>query len=216
MPDLIIACLSQKGGVGKSTLSRLIARTYAAAGWQVKIADFNTKQLSSHNWGKNRLASELDPYVATEPYTQPSRLKRETVDLVVADGRPDSDQTSLDIARLADLVVIPTALSMDDLEPQLKFAHELVSKGVDAARVLFVLNKTVESKRAVSAARQYLSAYQVAEHDLRQMLSYQEAQNFGHAISEVPAHVGALAEDADILAAEIVDRVTTLQQEHVA
>ncbi|WP_193371722.1 hypothetical protein [Polymorphum gilvum] len=36
---LFIGTISQKGGVGKSTLARLIAREYALAGWNVKIAD---------------------------------------------------------------------------------------------------------------------------------------------------------------------------------
>ena len=36
---VMIGVVSQKGGVGKSTISRLVAREYAAAGWTVKIAD---------------------------------------------------------------------------------------------------------------------------------------------------------------------------------
>jgi len=38
---LVIAVVSQKGGVGKSTCARLIAREYAQAGWNVKIADLD-------------------------------------------------------------------------------------------------------------------------------------------------------------------------------
>jgi chromosome partitioning protein len=211
MPDLIIACLSQKGGVGKSTISRLIARTYAAAGWSVKIADFNTTQLTSHNWGQLRAQDKNLPQIMTEPYTQPSRLKRETTDLVVADGRPDSDQSSLDIARLADLVVLPTGLSLDDLEPQLRFAHELVSKGVASSRIIFVLNKTSESPASIHAAREYLSAYEVAGHDLTNKISYQRAQNFGRALSECGAQYGKLEEKADLLAAEIVHFINRLE-----
>jgi len=212
MQPIIISCLSQKGGVGKSTLARLIARTYAVAGWSVKIADFNTTQLTSHKWGLNRLAEKLEPHIATEPYTQPSRLKREIVDLVVADGRPDSDQSSLDIARLCDLVVLPTGLSIDDLEPQLLFADELVSKGVPAVRIMFVLNKTTESDAAVKEARAYLARYTVADRDITQKISYQRAQNHGRALSEVGAGIGRLEEHADTLAAQIVDRVNQLSQ----
>ena len=39
--------VSQKGGVGKSTLCHLIAREAAVAGKQVKILDFDTKQMTS-------------------------------------------------------------------------------------------------------------------------------------------------------------------------
>jgi cellulose biosynthesis protein BcsQ len=34
----LIGVISQKGGVGKSTIARLVAREYAAAGWQVRIS----------------------------------------------------------------------------------------------------------------------------------------------------------------------------------
>ena len=36
---MIISLISQKGGVGKSTLARLLAVEIAKAGWRVKIAD---------------------------------------------------------------------------------------------------------------------------------------------------------------------------------
>jgi chromosome partitioning protein len=210
MTPLIISCLSQKGGVGKSTIARLIARTYAVSGWTVKICDFNTTQLTSVKWGRIRALDKDLPQILTEPYTQPSRLKREPADLVVADGRPDSDQSSLDIARVSDLVILPTGLSLDDLEPQLLFADELVSKGVPAGRVLFVLNKTNDSSTAVLEARDYLSKYAVAEQDLSARISYQRAQNFGKALSEVGQTVGTLEARADLLAAEIVTYVGKL------
>lgn len=212
MADLVIACLSQKGGVGKSTLARLIARTYAVAGWSVKICDFNTTQLTSVKWGQLRSDAGIEPVILAEPYNTPTRLRREAVDLVVADGRPDSDQSSLDIARLSDLVVVPTGLSLDDLEPQLAFAHELVQKGVAADRLLFVLNKTTDSPTAVQEARNYLRAYQVAQQDLTARTSYQRAQNHGRALSEVGVKVGTLEEKADLLAAEIVQRISELEK----
>lgn len=212
MADLVIACLSQKGGVGKSTLARLIARTYAVAGWSVKICDFNTTQLTSAKWAGLRRAAGIEPEIPAEPYNTPSRLRRESANLVVADGRPDSDQSSLDIARISDLVIVPTGLSLDDLEPQLAFAHELVEKGVPKERIFFVLNKTTDSPTAVQEARHYLRAYRVAEQDLGARTSYQRAQNHGRALSEVGLKVGALEEKADLLAAEIVHRVAELEQ----
>lgn len=213
MPDLIIACLSQKGGVGKSTLARLIARTYAVAGWTVKICDFNTTQLTSAKWAKVRDKNQIEPHIAAESYTSPTALKRETCNLVVADGRPDSDQSSMDIARVADLIIVPTGLPIDDLEPQLMFANELVQKGIPKSKILFVLNKTTESRSAVAEARAYLQSatgFVVAEQDISAKTSYQRAQNHGYALSEVGSNVGTLEERADLLAAEIVSRATAL------
>ena len=211
MAELIIACLSQKGGVGKSTLARLMARTYATAEWTVKIADFNVRQKTSVDWVATRMASEIKPEIAAEPYANAKNMRREDVDLVVADGKPDSDQTSLDIARLANFVIIPTGLPLDDLRPQILFAHELISKGVDRNRILFVLNKTADSDLAQSEARAFIeqAGYQVAKQDLGAKTGYQMAQNLGHAISETK--FTSLNEKADELAAEIVDRINKLE-----
>lgn len=211
MADLVISCLSQKGGVGKSTLARLIARTYAVSGWTVKICDFNTTQLTSQKWAGVRAQHEIEPSILAEAYIQPSRLRKEDYNLVVADGRPDSDQSSMDIARVSDLIVLPTGLALDDLEPQLAFAKELVQKGIQSDRILFVLNKTNESRVAVTEARDFLSEFNVAQQDIVARISYQRAQNFGKALSEVGGSVGKLEEHADLLAAEIVTFVSEME-----
>lgn len=212
MADLVISCLSQKGGVGKSTLARLIARTYAAAGWTVKICDFNTTQLTSQKWARTRAAQNIAPAIHAEAFIAPTRLRRENYNLVVADGRPDSDQSSLGIARVSDLIILPTGLALDDLEPQLAFAKELAAKSIPAHRILFVLNKTNDSAIAVEAARDYLREFAVAKQDIVARISYQRAQNYGKALSEVGGSVGRLEETADLLAAEIVEFVTAIQE----
>ena len=64
----IIGVVSQKGGVGKSTLSRLVAREYAAARWSVKIADLDISQGTSFNWQSRRLARGILPEIAVERF----------------------------------------------------------------------------------------------------------------------------------------------------
>ena len=54
---LQIGAISQKGGVGKSSIARLIAREYAVAGWDVKIADLDIAQATSTNWKQRRYQS---------------------------------------------------------------------------------------------------------------------------------------------------------------
>lgn len=213
MASLVIACLSQKGGVGKSTLARLLARTYASAGWSVKIADFNVRQKTSVDWAAVRMTQDVSPAIAAESFVSTKTLRKENHDLIVADGKPDSDQSSLEIARSADICVLPTGLTADDLKPQAMFANELVTKGVDRSKILFVLNKTTESHVAVAEARQYLESigYLVCKTDLSTKTGYQMAQNTGRSIAETNYHT--LNERADALAAEIVARINVLQGE---
>lgn len=187
MTELVIACLSQKGGVGKSTMARLIAQTYASADWRVKIADFNVRQLTSVDWVAARMKSGIRPEIAAEPYRSVSNFKREPFDLIVADGKPDSDVSSLEIARVSNLVVLATGLSFDDIKPQLLFAGELISKGVKRERILFVLNKVTESDVTTREVRQVITSgtgYVLAQHELLAKTGYQVAQNAGRSVAE--------------------------------
>ncbi|WP_276122702.1 ParA family protein [Pararhizobium qamdonense] len=208
----IIACLSQKGGVGKSTIARLLARTFASADWSVKICDFNTNQLTSVDWVALRMNSGIEPTIDAQPMSSVKKLKSEPYDLLVIDGKPDSDVTSLEAARVADLVVIPTGLTYDDLKPQAGFGNELIAKGVARNKILFVLNKTTESDVATRDAMTFLRAqgFEVAETDLATKTGYQMAQNIGFSIAETK--YPTLNERADTLAAEIVDKLNTLTQ----
>lgn len=210
-PNLIIACLSQKGGVGKSTLARLIARTYAAGGWRSKIADFNTKQKTSVDWAAIRMEANILPEVAAEAFTSLKSALRQDWDLMVFDGRPDSDSPSLDMAKEAALVVIPTSATLDDLKPQVLFAHELASRGIRKDKMLFVLNRVGRSEIAISDAKRYIvsgAGYQTAENVLPDLEVYRIAQNAGRAASET-THPGC-NERADAIAGEIVRKANQL------
>lgn len=207
MADLVIACLSQKGGVGKSTLARLIARTYAAAGWAVKIADFNTRQLSSADWCALRMSSGIEPHIGIEIMRSTKGLKRDPSDLIVIDGAPDSDNTSLEAARAATMIVLPTGATVDDLKPQIGFANELVSKGVPRSKVIFVFNRIIEGESALKDATQLLkvAGFEVAETAIFSKKGYAVAQNQGFAISE--SAYPTLSERAEMLATELVTKV---------
>lgn len=214
---LIVACLSQKGGVGKSTLARLIARTYAAEKWRVKIADFNVKQKTSVDWSATRMAQQIEPEVPAEAFSDPGRIvnlsNQNLFDLVVLDGKPDADTQTIRLATSADLIIIPTGVSADDLSPQIRFAQELIARGVDRARILFVLNKSTDSAAATEDARKFIqhASFDVAKHDLGVKTGYLNAQNTGRALTET-TH-GSLNARARRVAQEIVDRLTKLTGE---
>ncbi|MBX5130797.1 ParA family protein [Rhizobium lentis] len=207
----IIACLSQKGGVGKSTIARLLARTFASVGWSVKICDFNINQLTSTDWVAVRLLANIEPVIDAQPMNSVKKLKGEKHDLLVIDGAPDSQQSSLDAAQASDVVIIPTGATRDDLKPQVAFAQELANKGVPRSKMLFVLNKTTESDLASREAAGFIreQGFEVAETDITSKTGYQMAQNRGFSIAETL--YPSLNDRADRLAAEIVDKLNALQ-----
>jgi chromosome partitioning protein len=107
---ILIALVSQKGGVGKSTLARLVAREYANAGWSVKIADLDVSQGTSFNWQGRRLQSTVEPVIPVERFGTVEQAIRaaEQFDLMIIDAPPNSTAGTLRIARAADIVMLPT------------------------------------------------------------------------------------------------------------
>lgn len=207
---LTIACLSQKGGVGKSTLARLIAKTYATGGWRVKIADFNVKQKTSVDWAALRMAQGVDPEIAAEAYTDVAKAIKGDLDLIVFDGKPDSDTQTIMIAKEGTLIVIPTGVSADDLVPQIRFAQELKSRGIDNRKLLFVLNKITDSTAASSDAKRFIGSagFKVAEATIPMKTAFVNAHNSGRSLSETD--YPSLNERSEILAQEIIDHVNEL------
>ena len=208
-----IAVASQKGGVTKSTLSRAIGTTYAAAGWNIKIADLDINQSTSFTWLQRRLAAEITPVVAVETFgTVASALKvADAYDLMIFDGTPHATKATAEIARQADLVVLPTGLSLDDLEPTVMLANTLTSKeGVPVERIAIALSKVGKSKTQLQDARAYLSAtpYFVLDGQVPERDAYVLAHDKGLSIVETP-YKGPKAQ-ADELIQNIINRFESL------
>ena len=112
----IIGMVSQKGGAGKSTLARLFARELAKDGFSVKIADLDTQQTTCTEWAADRAESNIEPEIQVQPFGNIKTALAEAgrFDAYILDGRPHSSQQTLEIARTADLTVIPTGQTKDD------------------------------------------------------------------------------------------------------
>lgn len=205
-----IACLSQKGGVGKSTLARLIARTYALGEWKVKIADFNVKQKTSVDWAAIRMAAEIKPEIQAEAFTDINKALRGDFDLLVMDGKPDSDTQTIRIAQESQLVIVPTGISADDLVPQVRFAQEMKMRGIPAERILFVLNKTTDSAPAILDAMNFIrtAGFRVAKTFLPMKTAYVNAHNSGRCLAETD--FPSLNKHAETAAMEIAECLTNL------
>src|SRR4051812_39352373 len=139
----IIAMVSQKGGVGKSTLARLLAREFAALGWNVKIADLDISQSTSFKWRTRRLQNGVEPDVPVEQFGSVDKALKiaEQYDMLIIDGAPHSTSATRAIAEKSNLIIIPTGTPEDDLEPGVLLAHDLLSKGVNRDRIVFALCK---------------------------------------------------------------------------
>jgi chromosome partitioning protein len=188
---LLIAVGSQKGGPGKSTIARGLAVAFAQNGWSAKIADFDLNQMTATKWQQRRTQAEHLPLVSVEPFSSVSQAlsKAGEHDVLIFDGAPQASLTTAEMAKACDLMVIPTGLSTDDLEPAVVLADALQSKhGIDPNRIVFALNHVGDSASELEEAMGYLAQtpFKTLDGYLPQKTSYSRAHDQGLSIIETP------------------------------
>lgn len=123
---LTIALISQKGGVGKTTLAIHLATAYAALDKQTLLVDLDP-QTSAAEWKDARQAEH--PYVMAVPSSRLGKTletaRANGADVVILDTAPHSEGTALEAARAADLILVPCQPSIMDLRAMRKTADIL-------------------------------------------------------------------------------------------
>lgn len=203
----IVAFVSQKGGVGKSTLARALAREAAAGGLRVKVADLDTQQGTSVDWHRQRLQAGIEPAVSVEAFATAAQALAvaDGYDILIIDGPARTSQATTEIAKVANLVVQASGASLDDLRPAVREFHALVKAGIPASRLIFALNR-IGTLTEEADARVYLeeSGYPVLTGFLLERPAYRQAQNGGHAITET--RFAGLRAQADALIQSIINK----------
>ena len=211
---MIISLISQKGGVGKSTLARLLAVEIAKAGWRVKIADLDPAQGTATKWKARRDVAGLQPDVAVEKFRTVERAIKEAdhFDLMILDGPAHAEKGGKVMAQASDLIIIPTGYSLDDMEPQIEAAYELEDSGIPSEKILFVFCSAKGSDSEDVAARSYLRKARLTVLDpvLPELASIRQGHAEGRAASEVP--FPKVQEKAIDVAQQIVDRLMSKRE----
>src|SRR5260370_14795268 len=146
-----ISFVSQKGGVGKSTLARLFAVGAAHRGHKTVLADFDLEQLTCVEWNATRMRNSVEPEIDARPFKSLKKLHRseEDIDVVVADTRGLADTVTQELAEDSNVVFLPTGTSSDDLRPTLALARKLAKQGADG-RIVIVLSKVGRSQKQLA------------------------------------------------------------------
>lgn len=185
--NTIIGFISQKGGVGKSTLTRAFACAASQSGLSVKIADLDTQQGTSSNWYRRRLNNDLAPIESVELYktAQEALSSQGNFDLMVLDGPARTSVATLEIAKASDLIVQPTGTSVDDLEPAILVFHELVKNGIDRAKLVLAFCRVgTDSEEAEARSYVQQAGYTVLDDCLKERPAYRQAQDRGLSVIE--------------------------------
>lgn len=214
----IIGMVSQKGGVGKLTLARMMAREFVEGGLATKIADLDTQQQTCTHWAGRRAENNVEPEIQVQSFASVKSALEDAprFDALIIDGKPNASDQTMEIAKAADLVVIPTGQTVDDLYPGVVLAHTLRKKGIPIERIAFAIFKTTGSERENAAARQYLSeaGYSILDGEVSVSTAYGSASDMGKAITETSFRT--LNDRAAKLAQSIIDKMAELQERQVA
>ena len=209
---MIISLISQKGGVGKSAIARLLAVEFMRAGWSVKIADLDTMQGTSTKWKARRDRAGVLPEVPVEKFATVERAVREAerFDLIIIDGPAHAEKGGRSMAKTSDLIIMPTCYGLDDLEAQVEAAYELEESGIPRSRIWFIFSRTTGSAAEDQIAREYLERAKtnVFEPVLPELPSIRQGHNGGKAASEISFPV--VREKAVALAVAVSTQVQSL------
>ncbi|MNB83100.1 CobQ/CobB/MinD/ParA nucleotide binding domain protein [compost metagenome] len=208
MSAWIVAFVSQKGGVSKSTLSRALAREATVAGLKTKIADLDLEQDTSVSWHRRRLLAGITPVVSVEAYSSAAQALAvaDDYDLLIIDAPARASKGTLEISKVANLVVQPTGASVDDLEPAIRVFHGLVKSGIPKSRLVFALGR-IGTEAEETEAREYIqeAGYSVLDGCLVERPAYRQAQNAGFSVTET--RYKGLNSRADELIQALVNRI---------
>ena len=205
---VVVAFVSQKGGVGKSTLARALAAVAGHGGVRVLLADLDPQQSTAVRWERLRVQNAVVPSLTVKGFRSIDEALDAGVDfdLLIIDTPGNVTRGTLDIARAAHLVVQPTGPSIDDLDPAILLFHELIGAGLPRERLVMALCRTA-SKREEDEARAYLAqaGFAVLRASIPERPTYRAAQNRGYGLTETKER--ALNDRADALMSELLSRV---------
>jgi chromosome partitioning protein len=184
---VVVSFVGQKGGVGKSTLARAFAAVAARGRLKVMLADLDVNQQTSVRWARTRVARGTVHPVEAEAFDTIEEVLANVhgFDLVIVDTPGHATPATLDIARLSQVVILPTGASTDDLYPTVLLLYELEQMGIPKERLAVALCRLLEL-REEHAARKYVetAGYEALVGSIPERAGYRSAQNSGRSLTE--------------------------------
>ena len=202
----IASFVGQKGGVGKSTLARVLAVAAARQGNKVLLSDFDLEQLSCIEWSATRLRNGIEPDIEARAFKSLKKLRKsvEGFDLVVVDTRGLADELTTDISQESDVIFLPTGTSMDDLRPTLALARRLSKTRKIGNKIVLILSKVGRSERLLETAKETIAdaGFEVLDSIWPERDGFQADLDIGKAGSET--HNPYLREAAESIEADLL------------
>lgn len=191
-----IAIMGSKGGVTKSTKARALAVAYTGAEWKTLIADMEQGQATSRKFATRRDEFGVKPALNVKSFGSVAQVEREIKsglhDMTIIDCPAFATKSAIDIANIADLIVLPTGFSEDDMESTASLANSLTIAGINPEKICIVFSGIDEKKTKIARMKDYEKAcdyfsalpYTIINGYIPKLPSLREAQDVGRSIIE--------------------------------
>ena len=162
-----------------------------------------------YRWHEKRLQAGVAPEIAVEQFSRiPQALRvSDSYDLLVFDGKPHASAQTLEVARSSQLMILPTGIALDDLEPTVRLAHEFKQKGIPEIKIAIAFCRVGDSEVELNEAAEYIqnAGYFLLSGFLPERTGYRRASDMGRAAIETTHPT--LNKKADELIQSIVNRM---------
>lgn len=188
----VVAFVSQKGGVGKSSLARALAVAATQADLKVKLADLDPLQRTLVLWDQRRRRNKIVPAIEVEAVHDFKRLiaNADPEALLIVDTPGQVSELTQVIARRADLIVQPTGPTQDDVHPAMLVFQALKNVGVQEERLVFALCRTLsKEEESIAYKSLMMSGYAVLPGSIPEDIGYRQAHDQGRALTETSKKV---------------------------
>jgi chromosome partitioning protein len=179
---LTISIIAQKGGSGKTTLSRCLAVAFERSGQATAIIDLDP-QASASLWGKRREAEHPEVIPTVLPLLADTlKAAEDSVKVVLIDTPPKSADATIAAAKVADLIIIPCRPQIDDIET-LPATKQILD--VAGNKLTFVLlngvppNEARSKEAAASISGHPTAPFVVCEHTFGHRAAYGDSSVLG-------------------------------------
>lgn len=151
----VISVLMQKGGSGKTTLVLSLAVAASLAGKSVAVIDLDP-QATACKWGDRRNGNPVIISIQPARLTQALDAARtEGAEIVIIDTPPRAADAAMAAAQAADLILIPTRPTINDLET-LATTQTLIAGAGAKAKIAVLLNSVPSQGPQSAQAQTYI------------------------------------------------------------
>lgn len=168
---LVITVANQKGGVGKSTLTALLALSFKSKlNLKTGVVDTDPQLSLYNNLNNSDLGIKVYKHALVTFIKDIDEYKKENIEILLVDNLPSTDANIFKLFKISDLTIVPTGASLLDITATMNTIELLTSLQVNY-RVVF---NNIKNMNDLKEIKDYFTQQDVSaiEHYLYSRVAY--------------------------------------------